>query len=133
VRIPLAVLLGTGLGAIGGAAVAPKGGTTSGALSGAFWGGISGGVGSAAAKGLVTRAYKRGKFIPTFTKALATTPMKEPIVGAGIVTGTTAAINKLTGAYEPEKRNKNRLIRAVAPGADDLAMLGYTIMKGMRV
>ncbi len=120
---PKSILLGSGLGAAGGALIAPKDNTASSMLQGAGWGAFAGGP----VKG-ITNLIK-GK---AFLKGLKETSLKEAATGAATVTGVTAVTNKLTGAYDPNKKDQNKIIRAIAPAADDLGMLGLMLLKGAK-
>lgn len=87
---------------------------------GAGFGALSGGVGS----GLISK-IKGG----SFAKGLKETSLKESAKGAGIVTGTTAVINKAIGAYDPNKKNAHGFIQTVGPAVDDAAILGMALLK----
>jgi hypothetical protein len=122
--IPTNVLLGSGLGALGGLVTAPKDEKMKSTLMGAGWGGVAGGIGP----GLISKL--KGK---SFSEGLKSTSLKEAAKGAGIVTGTTAVVNKMTGAYDQNSKNKHNAIRTFAPAADDLAILGATLLKSSKV
>lgn len=125
----LKLLTGSSLGAMGGALIAPKDERLSGAAQGTLWGTVAGGLGHAAGRGLVAKLKQGKQFTPAFKTALTGTKWKEPLTGAAMVTGITAVTNALTGAYNPDKNNKNKLLRNAAPAIDDLAMLGFALAK----
>ena len=118
--LPTNVLLGSGLGALGGLVTAPKDEKLKSTLMGAGWGAVAGGVGTG-----LTNKLRGG----SFSRGLQSVSLKEAAKGAGIVTGTTAVVNKLTGAYDPNNQQKHNVIRNVAPAADDIAMLGMSLLK----
>lgn len=121
--IPTNVLIGSGLGAIGGLITAPKDEKVKSTIMGAGFGAISGGIGS----GLINKI--KGK---SFSEGLKHTSIKDAAKGAAIVTGTTAVVNKVTGAYDPKSKDKHGLIRSVAPALDDVAILGMALMKSRK-
>jgi hypothetical protein len=119
-------------GAAGGALIAPEGQGKSSILQGAGWGAFSGGPAKGVAN-LVARAVEKKPGLgKAFVHGVKEVTNKEALTGAAAVTGVTAVTNKLTGAYSPDKKNQHRIIQAVAPAADDMAMLGLAIMQGLR-
>ena len=62
------------------------------------------------------------------SKAIRSTSGREAATSAGVNTALMGVVNSLTGAYE-DKPNKHRLVRSVAPLADDAAILALNVLR----
>lgn len=111
----LAPLIGAGAGAVGGALVAPdeqrKGDTVSGAIAGALTGGLLRGIAK----------HIKGK--EHIKSVLRKTKSSSALRDAGINTGITAAVSKVTGRYDKDKENSSVAGR-LSPFIDDAIMAG---------
>lgn len=116
------ILTAAALGAMGGHLVAPDDNKFSGALQGALWGGLAGG-GTA---GLIAKLRKK-----PVLQAIKKVSMGEAVRDSVMVTGLTAALNKVTGAYDKNKK-PNKIVTTFGPAVDDVAMIGIALAKGIR-
>jgi hypothetical protein len=119
---PANVLVGSGLGALGGYLIGPDDKKKSSALQGAFWGGFS----SVIPEMMVAKTKK----LPVMA-ALRKVSIGDAAKAAAGVTGFTAVANKITGAYDPNKKKKNNILTTLAPGLDDAAMMGMAFAKAI--
>lgn len=110
------MLAGTALGALGGAAIAPKGHRVGGAITGGAAGALTGGA--------ATRIIN--KLRPNDIRALPTA--KEALTNAMTNTGVTAVANSISKKLSKNKNSKkSKILTTAAPFVDDAALLARAI------